>query len=129
MADRFQYHLRGKHYSGRAVRVEPLPGPTVDKALLDAAKVCGKEATIFEVTKVQHTMGLRQMIKEISTPYSDPSDSGVKWKTVTPEDLDDLSEFFTSKDLMILQQIFVEFHEVTKQELDDIVGKAVPVAG
>lgn len=124
----YQYHLKGRHYSGRAVRVSPLDGVASDQALLNAAKVAGKEASVFEVTKLQYTMGLRQFIKEVSGPCEDPMAEGVKWKKVTPEDLDNLADFFTAKDTMALEAIYRDFHEVTKQELDDIVGKAVPLS-
>jgi hypothetical protein len=123
---KYQYHLKGKHYSGRAVRVEPLNATASDEALVNAARLAGKEATIFEVTKQQYVLGLRQFVKEISEPCDDPMTA--KWRKVKPEDLDNLADFFTAKDLMVLEQIYREYHEVTKQELDDIVGKALPVS-
>jgi hypothetical protein len=51
-----------------------------------------------------------------------------QWHKVTSGKLDDLGKYFTSKDVMLLEALFREEHEIQQDELEAIMGKALPVS-
>lgn len=125
---RTQYHLQGKGFSGRAVRLRELDPAEVESNLTNAARVAGKDASIIELKKIEWRNGVKLMVSEFTEPCPDPFAEGVKWKKATPEMLEDLGKYFRTKDVLALEAYYREFHEVMPGELDAISGKAVPVA-
>lgn len=124
-----QYHLVGKRHSGRAVRVRELDDIAVTDNLSSAAKLLGPEATGLELKKREWAIGLKQFIVEMSEPCADPFAKDVKWRKVTPADFDGgLGEYFTVKDLVVLENVYREYHDVTKDELDKIMGNVKVVS-
>lgn len=127
-----QYHLVGKGFSGRAVRVRELTPIEAEENLTAAAKLSSgvSESTqILELKKVEWRNGVKLMITEFTDPCADPLAEGVKWRKVTPGLLDDIGAFFTAKDVGALEAVFRQMHEVTPAELEAITGKALPVSG
>ena len=129
MSEMYQYHLRGKGHSGRAVRVEALPSHEVEDLLTTAAKLAGLEATPVEIKKIEWRNGTKSCVKFFTEPCEDPLAEGTKWKKATQESLDSLAEFFTAKDCQVLESLYRDYHEVTQKELEAITGKALPVTG
>lgn len=124
-----QYHLQGKGFSGRAVRVEPLEPDEHEENLLNAAKIVGAGASVLELRQTEFRNGSRRMIKHYSDPCADPMDPSVKWYSVKPGQFDDgFGKLFTAKDKQVLEAIFRDYHDVTNSEVDAIVGKAQPVS-
>ena len=123
-----QYHLKGKGFSGRAVRVRVLDPDEVSENLLAAAKLVGPQASIIELKKVEWRNGIKRMIQEISDPCVDPMSPDMKWKKNTAGMLDDMGAIFTSKDVLALEAIYRDYHEVIPDEVEAIAGKAVPVS-
>jgi len=123
-----QYHLKGKGFSGRAVRVRELDPIEVEDNLTATAKLVSQEASIIELKKVEWRNGVKRMIVEFSEPCEDPFAEGVKWKKVTAGMLDEIGEYFRAKDLLALEAIYRTNHEVIPSELEAITGKAVPVS-
>lgn len=123
-----QYHLKGRGFSGRAVRLRELGPADISDNLTNAAKLVGPEATLIEMKKIEWTNGVKRMLAEISEACEDPLVDKVKWKKVSPADLDDLGSYFKAKDVLALEAIFRENYEVVPSELAAITGKAVPVS-
>ena len=124
-----EYHLKGKRMSGRAVHVEAMGPSDVENNLTAAAKLVGKEAPILELKKTEWRNGVKLFVRSFSDPCEDPRALEPKqWKKVTPGMLDDMGAYFTSKDIQVLEALFRDYHEVNPDELEAIVGKAVPVA-
>ncbi len=124
----FQYHLKGRGHSGRAVRVEELPTHEVEAMLTSAAKLAGPDATPIEIKKIEWRNGTKVFIKSYTDACENPLAEGVKWKKPTPGQFDTMADFFTAKDCQVLESLYREYHEVTQKELDDIVGKVLPVS-
>lgn len=123
-----QYHLKGKAFSGRAVRVREVDPMEVEQNLTAAAKLVGEKASIIELKKCEWRNGAKLMVTEISDPCEDPMAEGVKWRKVTPGMLDDLGAFFKPKDLGVLEALYRDATEVMPSELEAIMGKALPVS-
>lgn len=123
-----QYHLKGKHCSGRAVRVRALDDVQTADNLTAAARQAGTEAIYAEVKKAEWRIGITQFVIEVSEPCEDPSTA--KFRKVNVRDFEEgLSTFFTAKDVVILEAIYREFHELNSDELEAIVGKGLEVSG
>lgn len=123
-----QYHLKGRGFSGRAVRLRELDPMEVEANLTATAKLVGPEATIVELKKVEWRNGVKLMVAQMTDPCDDPFVEGVKWKKITGGMLDDLGTYFKAKDILALEAIYREYHEVVPAELEAITGKAVPVS-
>lgn len=121
-----QFHLKGKGFSGRAVRCRELDPMETEENLLSAAKLVSKDATMVELKKVEWRNAIKLMVTEFTEPCKDPFADGVKWKKVTAGMLEDLGVYFTAKDLLALESIYQNTHEVTKDELEAITGSSVP---
>ncbi len=125
----FQYHLKGKGHSGRAVRVEALPPHEAEDMLTSAAKLAGPEAGPLQIKKIEWRNGSKAFIKSYTDSCEDPLAEGVKWKKPTPGQFDEMASYFTSKDCQVLEALYRDYHEVTQVELEAITGKALPVSG
>lgn len=124
-----QYHLSGPRNSGRAVRVESLDYIAVSKNLDEAVKFVSENSTYGQLKKKEWMLGIAQFVKEVSDPCKDPFDPSVKWRKVTVADFEEgFSAFFNAKDMMMLEALYREYHDLTKEELDAITGKGKPVA-
>lgn len=121
-----QLHLKGRGFSGRAVRVEPLDPNVAENNLLASAKLAGPEASGLEIKKVEWRNGIKQFVVE----YSDACDDMLKatFRKVRPGELDDLAAVFTTKDIQALESIFRDYHEVMPSEVADIVGGAIDLS-
>lgn len=115
--------------SGRAVRVESLDDISVANYQSAAAKQLSGDFTYGEFKEKECTLGLKEFIKEISEPCTDPLDPKVKWTKVNLTHFEEgFSKYFTTKDMQVLKALYREFHDLSKDELDAITGKAIPVA-
>jgi hypothetical protein len=129
-----QIHLQGQSFSGRGVRYRELDPFEVEENLKGAAKILGAEATPFELKKTEWRNGAKQMIVEFSEPCEDllaVDENGkpkAKWRKMTPDVLEDFSSYFKTKDLAVLEHIYRQNHEVLQNEVEAIVGKALPVS-
>lgn len=128
-----QYHLKGKGFSGRAVRVRELDPLEAEDNLKAAGKLLvGQDAgpaAMLELKKTEWRNGIKLMISEFTDPCEDPMAEGVKWKKVGAGMLDDMGAYFTTKDVQVLEAIYRDMHEIMPSELDAIMGKALPVSG
>lgn len=123
-----QLHLKGRGFSGRGVRVRDLVPSEVEENLTSAAKLLSKDASIIELKKTEWRNGVKRMLTEITDPCEDPMAEGVKWKKFTPAMADCLDDFFRPKDVQLLEHLYRDANEVVASEVDDIVGKAVPLS-
>lgn len=124
-------HLKGLHCSGRAVKFQPLDPDERDAILLLAAKEVGADGTMIDLKRMEWKYGVHKMIKQVSVEPvdGDPNDPSVKWKKHTPETMDqEYSKLFTAKDHALLTAAFRVYHEVSDQEVNAIVGKALTVS-
>ena len=123
-----QMHLKGKGFSGRGVRVRDLTSDDVDENMIQATKLLSSEPTALEYQKIVWRGAVKRMVAEITEPCADLFAEDVKWRKATPEMLENLSELFTAKDVTLLQAYYRDTYEVVPSEVEDIVGKAVPVS-
>lgn len=121
-----QYHLKGKGFSGRAVRLKELSPSEVEANLTSTAKTLSGDASIIELKKSEWRNGVKLMIVSFTEPCEDPFAEGVKWRKATGGMLEDLGEYFKAKDVLALEAVYREFHEVIPSELEAITGKALP---
>lgn len=123
-------HLKGLHFSGRAVRFVPLGPDERDEVLVQAAKAVGMDGTIMDLKRQEWKLGVLHMVKQVSAEtVEDPNAADVKWKTYTPQTLEDVyTKIFTSKDHSMLMALFKMYHEVSDQEVNAIVGKVQTVS-
>ncbi len=123
-----QYHLKGMGFSGRAVRCRELTPQEVEDNLNSAAKLTGVNATVIELKKCEWRNGVKLMIVEFTDPCESVFAEGVKWKKVTGGMLDDMGAYFKAKDVVALEAIFRDWHEVMPSELEAITGGALKVS-
>jgi len=123
-----QFHLLGRGFSGRGIRVTPLDPAVAESNLLAAAKMAGAEATGLEIKKTEWRIGIKQFITEFSDSCADCLAADVKWRKPKPGELDDLGVYFTPKDVQALESIFRDYHEVMPSEIESIVGKAIDLS-
>lgn len=124
-----QYHLTGNHHSGRAVRVKSLDDIAVGENLTNAAKLISPDATGIELKKREWSLGVKLFVVQISDPCEDPFALSVKWKKVTPMDFDEgLKKYFTAKDVMFLEGLYRDYHDISQADMDKIVGKVKVVS-
>lgn len=122
-----QIHLKGKWHSKRVVQVRMLDAFEVEDNLTQAAKLLGKSAEFFEIKKTEWRNGVKRFLVSVSEPVDNPADATMR--KVNIADLDaTFTELFTSKDQQVLEAMYRDFHEVSAEEVDAIVGKAIPVA-
>lgn len=119
--------------SGRGIRFAELTPLERDKVLADAAKLVGKEATMLELRGLEHRLGVKAMLKAYTEQSGLTDDDLIKpetkWKKVTIQELDDkYDSIFSAKDHAVLAALYVRYHDVTSEEVDKIVGKALPVS-
>lgn len=89
----------------------------------------GADAIYPELKKREWAIGIKQFIREMSEPCTDPLDPKVKWKKMDVSCYDEgLAKYFTVKDVLTIEAIYREYHDVTKDELDAITGKAIQVS-
>lgn len=122
--------------SGRAVRLRELSPTEKDKIAETAAKSVGKEGSMIEYRNEEIRQGLFKMLVGVTktkglTKVDDvlalkPED----WFTPTLEQLNmgSYDDLFTPKDDMILSSIYRRQNEISREEIEDIVGKAMPVS-
>lgn len=125
---KFEYHLKGKGHSGRALRLKPLGPSQVESNLTNAARLVGKDALYFELKKSERRSGIKEMIVEFTDPVDDPRAEGTKWRKPTHDQFVDHDEYFTAKDWAVLESIYSDYHEVSAEEIEAISGKAVPLS-
>lgn len=123
-----QYHLSGKGFSKRGVRVRELSPEENEGNLLGAAKLVSADATIIDLKSVEWRNGVKLFIVSYTDPCEDPTAASVKWYKPKPGEFEELSKLFTAKDVEVLKVIFKELHEVSRDEVDAIRGKALPVS-
>lgn len=123
-----QIHLKGKRFSGRGVKLRALDPLECEDVFTSAAKVAGKEATFIELHAIASRNGVKRFVAEITEPV-DTIDEKTKWKKVSMEYMDEhFQTVFTPKDIVVLEKMYRDFHDVSQDEVDAIVGKAIPVA-
>ena len=99
----------------------------VDENLTAAAKLMGKSAEFFEIKKTEWRNGVKKFLVAVSEPTDDPMTA--TFKKVDHSTLDELyPKIFTAKDAQILEGLYRDFHEVSSDDLEAIVGKALPVS-
>ncbi|WP_438029016.1 hypothetical protein [Sorangium sp. So ce233] len=130
----FQYHLKGKGFSGRGVRLRQLDQPELDAAFLSAAKVAGAEASMADIrVREQHDCVLR-MILEVTEKRDLETLDGAAWRKVTHQELEDeegshrFSKLFTAKDTAFLRRMYREWHNLSEAEAEAIAGNGLPVS-
>ncbi len=147
-----QYALVGKGYCGRGVRLRKLSIDDHEAALKSASRsaIVGAGEQSPEQTRLEQldvnmaitNACVRRMIAQVTRKAGYKSVEDVfaltpeDWVAVTDADLEGVgapalkyTKLFGAKDDSILERIYHAEYNVTKDEIDSILGKAVPVAG
>lgn len=125
-----QYHLKGKRFSGRGVRVRELDADEIDEAGLCAAKLLSKEANGAELSAKTAGECVRRMIVGVTKKGDLSTLDGAEWVDVTQQDLENeegqlyFAKLFTSKDAQVLRSLHYRRHNATEEELAAIEGGA-----
>lgn len=130
-----QVHLSGKRCSGRGVRFRELSASEVEENAENAAKVAlDPTAKInanaaMDLKKAEWRMGSKRMVVAVTKKEGLKDLSGAEWMPLTQAELDaDWAKYFNAKDSAMLQALYREYHEISDEEIEAVVGKAVVVS-
>ncbi len=130
-----QIVLNAQQCSGRGVRLKVL-GLGARAAITEAAaKELGPEGTMMQLRQREAVDGVCAMVVGVTekTGFKTKADlvaagDAAGWKKVTFAELvDDSAKYFGAKDMAALANVFRKLHDVTEQEVDDILGEALDV--
>lgn len=137
-----QIVLAAKGCSGRGVRLRLLSPGEHDEVVLRGAQMAQPDGPAAVVRASQQIAQIREallaMLCEVTvqTGFTGPDDlrkEGVTWHKLTSQELQSegpwsYDALFNSKEDSILGVVYSSNHAVTKEEIDDIVGKQVRVS-
>jgi hypothetical protein len=139
-----QYALVGMGFSGRCVRMRMIDSSEREDLLQLAAREAGEGATGLEWRSKATRKCVSQMLIAVSkeTGLTKEDVFGGKgkvpreltWLPVSPFALEGgvpglkYNDLFTAKDDDFLSRVYRQFHEVTLDEVDEIMGKAVSIS-
>jgi|SRR6478735_289675 len=132
--DGIQYHLNGKGFSGRGVRLRQLEQPELDAAFRTAAKLAGAEATMADVRVIEQHECVLRMVLEVTEKGGLATLEGAAWRKVTQQELEDeegryrFGKLFTAKDTAFLRRIHRDWHQLSEAEVEAISGNGLPVS-
>lgn len=128
-------------WSGRVVRIKELGLEERDAVLTTAARSVGPEATIAELNRRRNQEGVKAMIVEVTRkgeilPEQVPTLKAEDWMRPNRIDFEPvkdggkglLTELFTIRDLDALVHAFRMYNDTPSEDIEAIVGKAVPVS-
>lgn len=123
----YQIHLKGSNSSGCGVRYRELSAPECDGLTRLALAEVGMEASMIDLRKAERREGAKAMIVAVTDPGLTSLD-GAKWRTLTREQVEDeFNKLFNAKDQKFLCAVYEKLHEVSVVEVEEIMGKALPV--
>lgn len=124
-----QIHLNAPNCSGRGVRIRILTPTEVDATSIDAAKQLPEGGSLLELRVLEYRERLKRMIVSYTEPNLTPEQIvSATWIKADPEVLElDWNKLFGPRDDKFLVAIYRRFHEVSDDELEQIVGKALDV--
>lgn len=124
-----QVHLNGRGCSGRGVRFRILSPLEDDQLELDAAKELPQGGSLLELRIIRY----REAIKRMLVAYTEPGLTSeqlatAKWIKPDPSVLEtDWGKIFGPRDDKFLVELYRHYHEVSKDEVEQIVGKVLDV--
>jgi hypothetical protein len=119
---------RSPGFSGRVVRVSPLPIETIDALEVAAARELPPNANGAEYSSIFARMALEAFVVAVSEPCDPKDRTTVAMRPVTAEQMNrERKKLFTPKDQILLKRIYDQMHAVSQKELDDIMGGAIGV--
>ena len=125
-----QAHLNLKHMSRRGVRLRLLTYAETQKCENSAASLVG-DGTFAEFRNAVFHEGVLRMISAVTEPVDEITEK-TKWTPVTFQQLSDpmgdlsANKLFGARDLNLLEALYRDYHEVTQDEVDIVVGKGKP---
>ena len=133
-----QLLLNAKRCSGRGVKIRTLSPDERDRASIVAAKVAGKDAQIIEFSTAQLKEFVTLSVVEVTKQsgfktMDDLMKPDVEWIKVTPAEFAfegplKYSKLFNAKDDDILGHVVNSLLVASRDEVEDIVGKALMVS-
>lgn len=125
------YPLTRPGFCGRLVRVRELTSDEVRAIENMAAKTLGKDATFMEIRNETLRLGVREMIVAVSPKLPDPQRTDLHVLTeqekLSPSGPWCFDKLFRSKDEAFLSKKYSDFHEVSKDDVEWLEGKASTV--
>lgn len=123
-----QYHLRGKGFSGRCVRLRVLTGDELDKYFDNTSMLLGKDATMGELLTKHKLYCLKATVIAMTEPNSESPTKNSGWEKVSFEKVQtEFDTLFTAKDREMIGRIYNQNHDPNQAEIADIMGGGIPV--
>ncbi len=143
MSDEIVYlaHLNVTGCSGRGVKYREISGSEHDKVQEDAAALVGPDAIGLAMRNKELRLGVATMLLAVTKdPVKDHDElrkiagDESKWIRLTQQDLMlegklNYDKLFRAREQAALSGLFRRLHEISLVEVDEMVGKALPVAG
>jgi hypothetical protein len=129
------YHLKGKRFSGRGVKLRELGPDEVTDARLTAAKVAGKGASAYEIETLRRSECVRRMIVAVTEKGDLENLGGAKWVELTQQQLEEdngkhsFSKLFTAKDANALNYLCAQRIDVGDDEIGAIEKGMLTASG
>ena len=135
-SDAFQVLLNRKNCSGRGVRLKAVGPNAVQAAQIDTGKLVDEKATNAEYGALLH----RELLKRSLVAVTEQSGlttqdellkvppAGWKSHTIGEYEVGKLDELFTARDYTILIAIVRQIYDASQEDVDSIMGGALPVS-
>ena len=135
----YKAHIYGKRLCGRGVQFEELPATVVEECSLDAAKFVDPGDSVMKLMQLEAREGVVRMLRAVTkkaglTPQQFLQLKPEDWEPVNLQKLRVPGEysydavFGSARDHAALVNLYRSYHVPSKDDIESIVGKAVPVA-
>lgn len=115
-------------YSGRVVRLRDVPTETLERIEITAAQEITAQSTMAELHARIARHAINAMVVGVSEPCEPKDRTTVKMRKLNAEQMaEERNKLFTTKDQIVLKQVYDQMHTVTSKELDAIVGGMIGV--
>lgn len=115
-------------YSGRVVRVSPLPVEKLDALEVAAARELQPGSNGAEYSSIFSRMAIESFVVAVSEPCEPDARTTVAMRSLSAEEMNrERKKLFTPKDQILIKRVYDRMHAVTDKELDAIMGGAIGV--
>lgn len=134
MSDKFQIHLSGPGFSGRAVRYRTLEIEEIDRVeiLVASSPEVRSGISLIGWNQLVAKESVPLMLVAMTEPVAEKDLPTARWTPCSPEMFqaesgDGLKKFFTTKDIRFLRDLYTREHEIGKSEVDKMLAGKAPI--
>lgn len=129
MAQIFEVVLDASGCSGRKVRFKVLTSAEVDKLSLDAAALQTDNASSLEYSAERIRLGIQRMLVSVESEAGSGQLVKTSAAALSGDGDDSYNALFSnSKDNAVLGMLFSRYHDISRKDVEDIMGKAQAVS-